>query len=59
MRVVGANDDSLQLAPIRLQPGQHRLQIIGIAPANPTLDIRLGASGAQHLAEAVFKHNGA
>lgn len=51
-----SNDESQQLAPVMLSTGRHRLKVIGITPANPTLDIRLGAAGAFHLTDAMFKH---
>lgn len=51
-----AADDRQQFAPVALLPGLHRLKVLGIAPQGATMDIRFGAAGILHLAEAQWKH---
>jgi len=55
-QILNAHDDKQLFAPALLSPGRHRIEIRGIAPTNPNLDIRLGSAGVQHLSEAQFKH---
>lgn len=55
-KVATIADERWHLVPLRLKPGTYALAIHGIAPANATLDVRLGCAGAAHLSERQFKH---
>ncbi len=56
-RVLGANNESQLFAPALLNPGRHRIEILGIASPGAFMDIRMGVNGVQHLAEGQFKHS--
>lgn len=51
--LLAAEDGSWRFAPVSLRPGPHRLRITGTAPANPSLDIRIGSKGAYHRPPSV------
>ena len=56
VKIATVSDDKWHLIPVALKAGTHLLAIHGIAHSGATLDVRLGAAGALHLAEAQFKH---
>jgi hypothetical protein len=56
LSIVTAVNDRQMYAPVALQPGLHRLKVLGIAPQGAVMDIRFGAAGILHLAEPQWKH---
>lgn len=53
--LLAAENGAWRFAPVSLRPGVHRLRITGTAPANPSLDIRIGAKGAYHPSAERFQ----